>query len=251
MRALDRTSAIRGTFGVRLFRRKKKLNPTRVWLDREMADFARRLPAGAMVLDAGAGEQPYRHHFVHCKYEAADFEAVAKKYATSTYVCDLSAIPVEAGRYDAVVFSQVMEHLPDPLAVLTELHRVLKPGGMLFYSGPLWFEEHEKPYDFYRYTSFALRHMFERSAFQIEDMRWLEGYLATATKQLKGMIKMLPWSPRAYGGGIAAVPIILLTVVFRPIAYVLARSLAYADGQSRYTKKGYPINYLAIVRRPA
>jgi SAM-dependent methyltransferase len=166
--------------------RRKRLNPSRVWLEREMAEFAGRLPAGALVLDAGAGEQPYRHHFLHCRYEAADFEAVKKRYATSTYVCDLARIPVEDGRFDAVVFSQVMEHLPDPLAVLKELHRVLKPGGVLFYSGPLWFEEHEKPYDFYRYTSFALRHLFEASAFQIEDLRWLEGYLATATKQLRG-----------------------------------------------------------------
>jgi SAM-dependent methyltransferase len=251
MPARVRNRFVSGSISVRLFRRKKKLNPSRVWLDREMADFAQRLPAGAIVLDAGAGDQPYKHHFVHCRYESADFEAVNKPYAKSTYVCDLSAIPVADATFDAVVFSQVMEHLPDPLAVLNELHRVLKPGGMLFYSGPLWFHEHEKPYDFYRYTSFALRHMFERSAFQIEDMRWLEGYLATVTKQLKDMIKMLPYSPRAYGGGIGALPIILLTIAFKPIAYVLARGLAYADGQFRYTGKGYPINYLAIVRRPA
>jgi SAM-dependent methyltransferase len=231
--------------------RRKRLNPSRFWLEREMADFACDLPTGALVLDAGAGQQPYRHHFAHCRYESADFEAVNKRYAQSTYVCDLAHIPVEDGRFDAIVFSQVMEHLPDPLAVLKELHRVLKPGGVLFYSGPLWFEEHEKPYDFYRYTSFALHHLFEKSSFQIEDMRWLEGYLATATKQLKSMIKTLPWSPRAYGGGLASVPILLLSLLFRPFASVLAYSFAYADRQTRYTKKGYPINYLAIVRRPA
>jgi len=78
----------------------------------------------ALVLDAGAGEQPYRHHFLHCRYEAADFEAVKKRYATSTYVCDLARIPVEDGRFDAVVFSQVMEHLPDPIAALREIRRV-------------------------------------------------------------------------------------------------------------------------------
>ena len=230
---------------------RKRLNPSRVWLDREMAAFAARVPNGALVLDAGAGDQPYRHHFGHCRYEAADFEAVNKPYAKSTYVCDLTRIPVEDQRFDAIVFSQVMEHLPDPLSVLRELRRVLKPGGVMFYSGPLWFEEHEKPYDFYRYTSFALRHLFGQADFHVEDLRWLEGYLATVTLQLKTMRKRLPMSLSAYGGGLASVPILCLAMAFRPMARILAYSFAYADSQTRYTANGYPINYLAIVRRPS
>jgi SAM-dependent methyltransferase len=231
--------------------RRKRLNPSRVWLDREMAAFAARLPEGALVLDAGAGYQPYRDHFSHCRYEAADFEAVDKPYAKSTYVCDLTHIPVEDARFDAIVFSQVMEHLPDPLAVLKELRRVLKPGGVMFYSGPFWFEEHEKPYDFYRYTSFALQHLFQKAAFQIEDLRWLEGYLGTVTKQLKAMKKTLPVSLSAYGKGPASVLIFCLAMAFKPLARLLAYSFAYADSQTRYTENGYPINYLAIVRRPS
>ncbi len=232
-------------------RRRRRPNPSRIWLNREMATFAAQLPDGALVLDAGAGHQPYRQHFSHCRYEAADFEAVNKPYAKSTYVCDLAHIPVDDGRFDAIVFSQVMEHLPDPLAVLKELRRVLKPGGVMFYSGPFWFEEHEKPYDFYRYTSFALRHLFQAASFQIEDLRWLEGYLATVTKQLKAMKKALPTSLSAYGGGLASVPIFCLAMAFRPMARLLAYSFAHADSQTRYTEKGYPINYLAILRRPS
>ena len=226
------------------------LNPSRVWLDREIAAFAARLPEGALVLDAGAGKQPYRNYFAHCRYETADFERVDKRYVPSTYVCDLSKIPVADDRYDAVVFSQVMEHLPDPLAVLIELHRVLKPGGTLFYSGPFWYEEHEQPYDFYRYTQFALRHLFDEAAFEVEDLRWLEGYLATATRQLKRMARALPLSLSAYGGGLASVPILILVLLFKPFAQLLALCFAHADSRTRYTKRGYPINYLAIVRRP-
>jgi ubiquinone/menaquinone biosynthesis C-methylase UbiE len=41
----------------------------------------------------------------------------------------LTAIPVPDSTYDLVLCTQVMEHVPDPLGVLREFHRVLKPGG--------------------------------------------------------------------------------------------------------------------------
>ena len=59
-------------------------------------------------------------------YESADFQQVDKEYQPVTYVCDLAEIPVEDNRYDAIVFNQVMEHLPEPETVLRELARVLK-----------------------------------------------------------------------------------------------------------------------------
>jgi hypothetical protein len=68
---------------------------------------------------------------------------------------------------------------------------------------------------------------------------------------LKTMRKMLPVSLSAYGGGLPAVPILCLALLFKPLSRILTYSFAYADRQTRYTKKGYPINYLAIVRRPA
>jgi SAM-dependent methyltransferase len=234
---------------MRLFRRKP--NPTRVWLAHEVSAFAGGLAKDSLVLDAGAGNQPYRKHFGHCRYEAADFQKVDKTYAKSTYVCDLAHIPVEDGRFDAVILSQVMEHLPDPLLVLQELRRVLKPGGVLFYSGPLWFEEHEQPYDFYRYTQFALRHLFAKADFEVEDLRWLEGYLATVTRQLRRMASAMPLSFSAYGGGFAGVPIYALGLGFKISARFLAFAFAHSARRTRYTENGYPINYMAIVRRPA
>ena len=81
----------------------------------------------------GRRNSPYKSLFAHARYESADFEQVNKAYADQTYMCDLSAIPVEDSRFDAVLFNQVMEHLPEPPAVLCELHRALRPGGHLMY----------------------------------------------------------------------------------------------------------------------
>jgi SAM-dependent methyltransferase len=227
------------------------MNPSRVWLDREIAAFADRLPAGSLVLDAGAGNQIYRPRFAAHRYEAADFEKVDKAYAPSTYVCDLSAIPVEDGRFDAVVFSQVMEHLPEPSAVLAELRRVLKPGGLLFYSAPLLYEEHEVPYDFYRYTQFGVRHLMGRAGFEIQEFRWLEGYMGTLHYLLRRTSRHLPLSPSKIGGGPKAVALVALFLVLKPLLKAAGSLAGRVDVKARYTETGYPINYVAVARRPA
>jgi 2-polyprenyl-3-methyl-5-hydroxy-6-metoxy-1,4-benzoquinol methylase len=104
-------------------------NSSRTWLYRANQKFAATVSVGSRVLDAGAGDQKYRHLFAHCDYESADIQLVKKLYAKSTYVCDLAAIPVEEGRFDTIIFDQVMEHLPQPALILDELGRVLKPRG--------------------------------------------------------------------------------------------------------------------------
>ncbi|WP_239002631.1 class I SAM-dependent methyltransferase [Rhodovastum atsumiense] len=227
------------------------MNSSRIWLEREMAAFAGGLPAGAVVLDAGAGDQPYRHLFAHCTYESADFEKVDKPYARSTYVCDLAHIPVEDARYDAVVFSQVMEHLPDPAAVLAELARVLRPGGRLFYSGPLFYEEHEQPYDYYRYTQFAVRLLLQRGGFTVVQLRWLEGYLGTCAYQLERMSSHLPRRPADFGGGLTGVAAAVAARAARPLCKLCAKVLYWLDARHRFTQAGYPKNWLALADKPA
>ncbi len=222
----------------------------RFWLAQELDAFGRGLPAGTKVLDAGSGDQRYQRFFAHCSYESADFEQVDKAYRSSTHVCDLGSIPVEDGRYSAVVFTQVMEHLPDPLAVLKELHRVLEPGGRLFYSGPFWYEEHEAPYDFYRYTQYGVRHLFTTAGFQIAELRWMDGYMASVAHQLRGMGRFLPHKPSGYGSGPGAWLSFLLFMAFRVACVLMAPLATLSDKRFRYTRRGYPMTYMAIVRKP-
>jgi hypothetical protein len=89
----------------------------------------------------------------------------------------------------------------------------------------------------------------EMAAFEVEDLRWLEGYLATVTRQLRRMASAMPLSFSAYGGGIAGVPIYMLGLNLKIFARLTAFAFAHAASRARYTAKGYPINYLAIVRR--
>ena len=90
--------------------------------------FAKRASAtvqeGGRVLDAGAGDSPYCRYFQHCHYEAADLcKRPERAYDYVDFSCDLTSIPVEDGRYDMVLCTQVIEHVVDPLKVLLELTR--------------------------------------------------------------------------------------------------------------------------------
>jgi SAM-dependent methyltransferase len=221
-------------------------NSSRTWLGREVEAFAASLPAGSIVLDAGAGEQPYRRFFSHCTYEAADFEKVDKPYAKSTYVCDLGSLPVEDGRFDAIIFNQVMEHLPDPLAVLKELRRVLKAQGIIMCSAPLFYEEHEQPYDYFRFTQFGWRYLMGEAGFEVTRLDWMEGYFGTVGYQLERASRHLP---RRVGEGAIVIASLPLLVLSKAIFRMLAPFFYMLDERFRFTEGGYPKNYLVIVKK--
>jgi SAM-dependent methyltransferase len=227
------------------------INSSRVHLDSFMRNAARSMASQSKVLDAGAGIAPYRQHFAHTQYESADFCKVGKDYAEINYVCDLSAIPVPGDNYDDVLLTQVIEHLPDPDGVLRELHRVLKPGGRLWFSGPLFYPEHEQPYDFHRFTQFGLKRLFTAAGFQLEKLEWLEGYAGTVAFQLRLARELLPISPSAYGGGFVGVSAAMGVAAMRPAFAILARLLTAADVRHKWTESGYCKNYCGIARKPS
>ncbi len=227
-----------------------EFNSSRVRLYEVNQKFAEAIPIGATVLDAGAGEAPYKVLLKHANYESADFEMVDKVYARSTYVCDLKEIPVEDRRYDFVLFNQVMEHLPDPRSVLLELFRVMKPGARLLYTAPLFYEEHEQPYDFYRYTSFGIHHMFSGTGFIVEKIDWLEGYYGTIGYQMNRMHAYMPRRPSLIAKGLLGWLLSPVMILVKIQMGVLSILFHWLEIKSKYTRAGYPKNYVAIVRRP-
>jgi SAM-dependent methyltransferase len=209
------------------------LNSSRVHLDRFLRRAAASVPADSIVLDAGAGNAFYRDHFGHTQYETADFMRVDKPYAPDiTYVCDLASIPVENDRFDLVVLTQVLEHLPEPVAVLREMRRVLRPGRCIWASCPLFYEEHEQPYDFYRYTQFALRRMFADAGFEDPEIEWLEGYLGTVGYELDVASRALPRT----------------LLVGKAALNGAAELCARRDVRHKRTDRGHPKNYTIVAR---
>ena len=119
-----------------------------------------RLPSQWRLLDAGAGEQQYRKYCGHLDYVAQDFAGYVPSdhpaglhvdswnYSDLDIVCDITAIPEPNGSFDAVLCAEVLEHLPDPLAGMRELSRVLKQDGVLILTAPFCSLTHFAPYHF-------------------------------------------------------------------------------------------------------
>jgi hypothetical protein len=82
-------------------------NSSRDYLENFVREAANFLPKGSLILDAGSGQSPYKSLFSEHCYESADFCQVGE----ITYVCDLTAIPVENNKYDLILLTQVIEWL--------------------------------------------------------------------------------------------------------------------------------------------
>lgn len=120
----------------------------------------RAIPTGARLLDAGSGEQKYRPFCDHLTYVSQDHVAydgkgdgigghvVSWTYPKTDLVCDIASIPEPDASFDAILCTEVLEHVPDPVVVLTELTRLLKPGGKIILSVPFCSFTHFAPYHF-------------------------------------------------------------------------------------------------------
>ena len=130
-------------------------------------NIAKSLPTGSSILDAGAGESVYKKFFSHCDYKAIDLAVGESRwnYANLDYVGSLHEMPIEDGKFDAVLCTQVLEHLEWPRESVKEMYRVLKPGGKLYMTVPMAHPEHQTPYDFFRYTSYGLESICKHAGF--------------------------------------------------------------------------------------
>ena len=125
--------------------------------DRWVRAKAATVAEGSRVLDMGAGTCLYRPLFSHCDYKTHDFkkyEGAEKHGGTSTYgnidyVSEILAIPAPEHSFDVILCTEVLEHVPEPIKVLKEISRLLRPGGRAFITAPLGSGLHQLPFHFY------------------------------------------------------------------------------------------------------
>jgi ubiquinone/menaquinone biosynthesis C-methylase UbiE len=85
---------------------------------------------------------------------------------------------------DTVLCTAVLEHLEWPQDAIREMYRILKPGGYVILTAPLFWHLHEEPRDFYRYTKYGLEYLFTREGFLVKEILPLSGFIVTFLQEL-------------------------------------------------------------------
>ena len=135
-------------------------------------DVTRHFDPAARLLDVGCGTGWLAEHFTD--YTGVDGSPEAVKAAAdlgrNVRLVDLGGpLPFENASFQAAVVKDVLEHVPDPVLTVREVHRVLEPGGLVFASSPdaqrwVWNDyTHRRPF-----TRRAFRLLFADSGFQVD-----------------------------------------------------------------------------------
>lgn len=114
------------------------------------------------ILDVGAGLQPFRelavnlgykyvsHDFSQYQPESNDSEGLQNSswnYPVSDLNCDILSIP-NTVKYDVVICTEVLEHVPNPVAAFEKMISLLCPGGILLITVPMMSLMHQAPFWF-------------------------------------------------------------------------------------------------------
>lgn len=137
-------------------------------------------------LDCGCGLKPYFESFSNADYIGIDIEDSGRpndmKAPDKFY--DGINIPYEDGVFDGILCTQVLEHVEDMDRFLSECNRVTRVDGNLVISVPFLYKEHEKPYDFRRFTSYGLTLDLKRHGFEILQCQKLISSIETIATTL-------------------------------------------------------------------
>ncbi|WP_109126278.1 class I SAM-dependent methyltransferase [Dyella sp. C11] len=128
------------------------------------------------VLDVGAGESPWREWLpANATYHgidvgnADDFGMQAQRPDITYY--DGRTIPFGDGEFDGVICIEVLEHVEQPDALITEIARCMKPGATLLLTVPWSARRHHIPHDYHRFTRERLLDLFRAGGFSQVDVR--------------------------------------------------------------------------------
>ncbi|WP_347052915.1 class I SAM-dependent methyltransferase [Flavobacterium olei] len=134
------------------------------------------------VVDLGCGVMPYKNFLKDnsieiSEYIGIDLEPTEYHHAVKPDVFwNGIEIPLESASVDFLFATEFLEHYYDTNHILKEIRRVLKPGGTFFFTVPNIWPLHEVPYDYHRFTPYALEKHFQESGFSSSEIKPLGGF---------------------------------------------------------------------------
>lgn len=190
------------------------------WIKKQLQN----LPKGSSILDAGAGQLRWKETCSHLKYTSQDFcqydglgngEGIQnQKFDTSKIdiVSDIIDIPVKDGIYDAILCTEVLEHLAYPEMAIKEFSRILCGGGVLILTAPFCSLTHMAPYHFCTgFNKYWYEKHLEEYGFEIEIIESNGDYFSYMQQELK----RLPGVIRTYTGKRSYITSLIALILYK------------------------------------
>lgn len=195
--------------------------------------------ASGVLLDLGCGKVPLYQIYRDYVSETIciDWANTPNSNPHLDYECDISKnLPISDNSIDTIILSDVLEHIPEPESLWNEMARVLKTKGVLIINVPFYYKLHEDPYDYYRYTRFALERFSDKFEFKIEILESIGGSLEIFADLLAKHVRYLP---------------ILGNSVARFIQYLVYsfNSTHFGASLSRKSGMDFPLGYFLVAKR--
>lgn len=150
------------------------------------------------LVDVGSGDSPYRDVIPHDDYVGIDRRPTGSDALLVRG--DAAALPVADAVADAVLCTEVIEHVPDERELAAELARIAVPGATLLLSAPFVHGLHEQPYDYRRLTSIGLVTTLEAAGWQVRSVSSIGGPAVVA---LDGVVRWVNSKWRLFARRIA------------------------------------------------
>jgi SAM-dependent methyltransferase len=196
------------------------------------------------VLDVGCGEMPFRGFLpVDARYVGIDV-VVAEGFGMTRHAdvrpFDGRQIPYNGASFDHVLCTEVLEHAEDPNTLVTEMLRVLRPGGMILTTVPFAARVHHAPHDYQRFTPFKLQRMFADFA-DVEITPRGTDLAVIANKLIVLCVRMARPSKES----LWRLPLLLLTAPLAIVMLMIAHgALAFGWGSI-----DDPLGYVVVAKR--
>lgn len=148
----------------------------------------------AVLVDFGCGSMPYRPLFEPHVRDYIGVDLPGKERAEISSARD-GVTGIRSDSADVVLSTQVLEHVDDPFAYLSECWRILNPGGLLILSTHGFWRYHPDPSDFWRWTGSGIRKIVTEAKFEIRESHGLMGLAPTGAQLVSDAL--IPKIPRA------------------------------------------------------
>jgi len=193
------------------------------------------------ILDVGCGQKPYQSLFQSTEYIGLDVEDSGHDHANEQVdiYYDGTHFPFDNHSFDSVICNQVLEHVAVPETTLSEIHRVLKPQGYALLTVPFMADEHEQPFDFYRYSSFGMKHLLEIHNFEIIKSVKLNRNIALVFAHF--------WNTYCYK--LLKTPYPIVSLLITPIVHTPVTLLGYVSSLILPKTKDFYTDLLILVRK--